>query len=730
MDELHTNKRRKKIISLLHEERLRQALNLINEGLEELNDWELHSIYAEINTAYGYMLEYFSKGMPDPNREQLYSELIGRCFILNDIVALSLNAEKSFDIYSQYRRKFKNNTATDILQVRLRENCANIAATSMLAQEESTNVKKELLEEHERILSETFYRIWCSNLWRGSDVENILQLINDTDITLNDRSSLVSAITLGALKCFEPVKVVLLCRLAQDSRNEIAVRALIGVIITVYMYADRIKYFPEITAALQTLAADSSIVRRIFTIQIQLLRSRETKKIDRKMREEIIPAMMKNHRLDGSKIGVDLIKELEEDGQNPEWDKWIEEDKIKDKLEEMSKWQIEGADVYMSTFSQLKRYPFFEELSNWLRPFDTNVPLISDIIPYDKRGTKSFLGAVCASRFFCNSDKYSFCFTFNQVPQEQRNMLLQQITEDEHIAKEGPDTETEIPKEKDAELIGNQYIQDLYRLFKVSKFTKEFDDPFAQPLNLLLKEGTAFLLEEKEGELRIFDYLVEKEYYNEAYAIGTICEKRGGGNSYQFFQKMGYSLQQMGEYRKAIEYYTKADIINPDTLWNIRRLAQCYRMLGEFKKALHYYQEAEKIAPENLSLLMQCGECHSLLKQYDEAFSLFFKVEYLESNSIRAWRAIAWCSFLAEKDEQARKYYRKIIDSHKHKAEDLLNAGHVEWINKNREEAISLYKKAKEMYDDDIFIHILNDKEILLSRGADAFELNLLRDIL
>ena len=193
---------------------------------------------------------------------------------------------------------------------------------------------------------------------------------------------------------------------------------------------------------------------------------------------------------------------------------------------------------------------------------------------------------------------------------------------------------------------------------------------------------------------------------------------------------MGYSLQQMGEYRKAIEYYTKADIINPDTLWNIRRLAQCYRMLGEFKKALHYYQEAEKIAPENLSLLMQCGECHSLLKQYDEAFSLFFKVEYLESNSIRAWRAIAWCSFLAEKDEQARKYYRKIIDSHKHKAEDLLNAGHVEWINKNREEAISLYKKAKEMYDDDIFIHILNDKEILLSRGADAFELNLLRDIL
>lgn len=729
MDEQRIMEIKRKVATLLHEEKLKQALNLLGEELDTLSDWDLRSSYAEIETAYGYMLEYFSKGMPDPDRERLYNELLGRCFVLNDTIALSRRAEKMFDIYSQYRRKYKNDTAADIMRVRLSENRANIAVTEMLPERESAIIEKELKEEHEKILSETFYRIWCSNCWKGKDIENIMLLLTDEEIAISDRATLVSAITLGTLKCFEPAKVLLLCRLAQQAKNETAIRALIGAIITIYTYSDRLKYYPEITAALQALISDATIRQRVVTIQIQLLRSRETKKIDRKMREEIIPAMMKNPRLDGSKMGVDLIKELEEEGQNPEWEAWIEQDKIKDKLEEMSKWQIEGADVYMSTFSQLKGYPFFDEFSNWLRPFDTNVPQISEIIPRDKIGSRTLLGAICSSRFFCNNDKYSFCFTFKQVPQEQRDMLMQQITGDADIAKEGPDTETEIPKEKDAELIGNQYIQDLYRFFKISKFKKEVDDPFAQPLNIVLKEPIAFLLSE-ESTLRIFDYLVEKEYYHEAYAVGTICEKRGKGKSFQFFQKMGYSLQKMGEYRKAIDYYTKADIINPDTLWNMRRLAQCYRLLGDFKNALHFYKAAEDIAPDNLSLLMQCGECHTILKEYDEAFSRFFKVEYIESNSVRAWRAIAWCSFLAGKDEQARKYYNKIFESSKTKGEDLLNAGHVEWVNNNKEEAIALYKKSKEAYGCNIHNYIMNDKEILLARGANEFELNLLRDLI
>ena len=59
-----------------------------------------------------------------------------------------------------------------------------------------------------------------------------------------------------------------------------------------------------------------------------------------------------------------------------------------------------------------------------------------------------------------------------------------------------------------------------------------------------------------------------------------------------------------------------------------------------------------------------------------------------------------------------------------------MNAGHVEWVNGNKEQAIAMYRKAKEAYGCNIYNNIINDKEILLSRGANEFELNLLRDII
>lgn len=60
----------------------------------------------------------------------------------------------------------------------------------------------------------------------------------------------------------------------------------------------------------------------------------------------------------------------EKDDTNPDWADAIEKSGLGDKLREMNELQLEGADVYMSTFSQLKSYPFFRDISNWFYPFD------------------------------------------------------------------------------------------------------------------------------------------------------------------------------------------------------------------------------------------------------------------------------------------------------------------------------------------------------------------------
>lgn len=68
--------------------------------------------------------------------------------------------------------------------------------------------------------------------------------------------------------------------------------------------------------------------------------------------------MMRNPRIgNANKIGFDETEDS--DDLNPEWENWIDKSGITDKLREMGELQMEGADVYMSTFSQLKQFPFF-----------------------------------------------------------------------------------------------------------------------------------------------------------------------------------------------------------------------------------------------------------------------------------------------------------------------------------------------------------------------------------
>jgi hypothetical protein len=52
------------------------------------------------------------------------------------------------------------------------------------------------------------------------------------------------------------------------------------------------------------------------------------------MREEIIPAMLKNPQLHSEKMGMDIMREIEEDEEkNPEWKEWGEKDEIKEKVD-------------------------------------------------------------------------------------------------------------------------------------------------------------------------------------------------------------------------------------------------------------------------------------------------------------------------------------------------------------------------------------------------------------
>ena len=117
------------VTTLLNDKRLKQAIDTLAGGIDELQDWELRTRFTEMQTAYTYMLDYMRQGMPDPDRERLHAELIGRCYIINDQIAVARLTEHSTKVYCQMRRKYKNLAALGGIYDRLKENAANFAVT-------------------------------------------------------------------------------------------------------------------------------------------------------------------------------------------------------------------------------------------------------------------------------------------------------------------------------------------------------------------------------------------------------------------------------------------------------------------------------------------------------------------------------------------------------------------------------------------------------------------------
>lgn len=723
------------VIKFINAGRLKDAITSLSEGIDDLQDWSLRTRFNQMQTSYNYLLEYMRNGTPDPTRENIYRKLLGDCLLLNEQISVARLTEGGNTFYFHNRRKYKNLDDLEKIYNSLCNNTEKRELTSIMGGNDSTP-DTNLEEEHEQLLDTIYNMIWCSSNWQKGDTELINKMIDDVALNADDRALIISAVTLSLLNCFEPVKVITLVKATTNEEAQLVARAVVGVIIILYANFDKIKYYPELIHAIESMRENEMTRRCIEKAQVQLLYCRETVKIDRKMREEIIPAMLKNPNLDKDKLGIDIIGEnYSDEDKNPEWEEWLEKNKIKKKLEEMSNWQSEGADVYISTFSQLKRFPFFNSIKNWLRPFSLNIPALSNTVTKDLLKKNNLLNGIFSSTNFCNSDKFSFCLAFQNIHKDQIDMFAEDIFGDEDISNKFGITPKLSPEEQ-IYTYSNMYIQDLYRFFRISNFSKDFCDPFSTSLNLMESEYLSPLVSSPDALLHIFNHLANKCYYNEAVFAGEIYESHIYNGDVEstdlFYQKMGYCFQKEERYNEAIEYYTRADIIRPNSPWTLQHIAQCYRLNEETNKALDYYLMAEEINPDSLPLLRQTGECLTALKRYEEAFARFFKLEYLNPGNINALRAIAWCSFLTKKEEQARSYYQKIFELEKGTFIDYMNAAHVEWIAHNNVDAIELYKKAKEMCGDDTkFFKTFNKDRIALEeRGITFDEFNMLRDLI
>lgn len=719
------------IITLLQQRRLKEAQAELDVCLWACSDWSLRSRLEQARMAYQYMLQYMRQGVNDPERQKLYRQLLAETWEIADQARIYLLDDVSTNYYhSLHRNKNKiekGNALADWLKVL--ESFPDDMAVCQLMPENKSSLETAL-DRHEQTGQFLFLTTWGNSAWTAEEEQQARAYLTSELLPVNDLCLFIGAILLSLMECFDHRKFSWLLEATTHANTQVNQRALVTIAIVLHIHPNRLSLYPELEARLSLLDEDGNLGKQLNRIYLQLLQSRETEKIDKKMREEIIPEMMKNASIMRNlKFGFEDTSE--ENDRNPDWGKAIEESGLGDKLREMNELQLEGADVYMSSFSQLKNYPFFQTPVNWFYPFDKYHSSVIKEFGLNPESKNAILSLILQSGLFCNSDKYSLCFTLFRIPEAQRTMMVSQMTAQDmnELMEEGKSSFLRQYAQR-PEVIANQYIHDLYRFFKLNQRRHEFRDIFKEEIALHRIPALKKILCRPELLVAVADFLFYKEYPVEALGVYQELTTMNYANA-DLFQKMGYCLQKEKRYKEAVDAYRKADVLKPDHVWTIRHLATCYRQMRDFPAALEHYRKAETIQPDNRNVVFLIGSCLAEMERYDEALQYFFKLDLMEDDCIKAWRAIGWCSFVSGKYEQAMKYYDKVL-ALKPIATDYLNAGHVAWRLGNIPKAVDFYgKAAAESGSREIFLEMFNkDKEVLIRQGINENDISLVLDLI
>lgn len=725
----------KDIFQLLEEGRLKEALTQLQAISMQTNQWALRNRIESTLMAYGYMLQYAGQGMDDPNRNNFYRQTLRTAYELTDETNVALMAQKTSALFYDRIRTFAIQPAKTYaeLQLQLEAYTEDSSTAPLLYHDENRRQVEmdKINQTHEQALTELFDKTWTTVLWSETEAQEAAGLLASMLVNANDIAVMVSAATLSLLRVFDAKKFGFLLDAYRYNSLQVSQRAIVGMVIALSKHTDRIQLYPSLISRLSLLCEEEDFQKNLYTIQMQLLITRETSKIDKKMREEIIPEMIKNSKkLNDPKFRFDETEDAED--RNPEWEEWIDKSGLTEKIKEMGEWQMAGADVYMSSFAQLKHYPFFNQISHWFYPFDLNLPLLAPLKKDFESSIFSPLRLIVSSDYFCNSDKYSFCLAMLGMPKAMKDMSMQQLEEQARMNEEHRDKlEQLLQKQTEAKGISRQYIQDLYRFFKLWMRHHEEEDIFQWKFNLWENPLLGNSLQQEDVTKELADYLLQKEYMDEAYSLyEKLMDKHT--QTAEVFQKAGYIQQKLKHYEKAIQHYKRADILQPDNVWTNKHLAQCNKLDGNMPQALEYYRKVEAAQPDNLNIALQIGQCLVRMGNYTEALSYFYKVEYLEKNPDNARRAIAWCSFITRKYEEALKYYYLIIEQSSPKAEDWLNVGHVHLVTGNIRQAIEAYRKAQPFFNShgELVRTFMKDRKDLLQAGISEEELAIVLDLL
>lgn len=604
---------------------------------------------ARLRETYGFVVAYALSGTPDPSRQSMIDATAAG---LRTLAARMLRIEKSVDTPSLYFSvvRFEATRPDGSPAAFARELLEKASRLSMAAFADPEGTSPEfagLRRENEEAASRWFRLVWTAFPLTDADATAITSVISADVAPASLKALTAGALMLGSIDWFDLRRLSLLLDLAADSDRATAMRATLGFAVAAAMAPDR-KLLEPLKARLDALAENPTWRDDLSAIFRQLLHTRDTERITRKMTDEILPSLQK--------LGSEL-KRNTPDPADPEsmefteeWAELIENSGIGDKVREMNEIQEQGGDVLMTTFGHLKNFPFFNDIANWFAPFDWSRSEIAGAA----REFGPFAEMLTSAPMLCDNDRWSAALALAGMPKAQRDMMAaqieaqqQQLAEMQHAALNAE------ARSRDA--LAADVVRSLYRFFRLYNRREEFTDPFATALNLLGVDILAAALDHDSLLAEAAGFYFTHGYYAEALPLLRQLESvMKSGSEADVYYRKGYSLAMLGDYAGALEAYERSELFGVDTENLDLQMAIALRKTGNHRRAAELFRKVSARRGGDDKTDLFTAASLAATGAWAEAAAIFYRVDYSRGLSNPFLRDLAMCEFMMGNNDKCR----------------------------------------------------------------------------
>jgi len=646
----------------------------------QINSDRLYAIKAD----YQVMIDYWRKGYKDPQLPQLLLKLMQRMYVLYGNVSTNARVLQSPIMSSLFMKAHLSprDWSVQVVREQLEMFVSDVALLDLEPPHTTAEKRRELYKKHGQLMSEIFAHILTSDLWTDGQGEAVEQLLLSPTVDSNDQQLIVSAMTLAAIDCFDMAKFRTLVHVYLQSADEnVRQRALVGwTFASNFILKESI--YPEVQTLVNQVLSDPDHVKEIVELQKQVFFCVSAEEDRKTIEQEIMPDLI-NNQPNITRDGVleqDDMKKLN-DILHPD-----EEERTLEKMEagfyRMIDMQKQGSDVYFGGFSQMKRFPFFNEISNWFAPYYANHPGIADI--KKKYGHLKFMQAIIDFGPFCNSDKYSFILSFENVFAQMTPEIRDMLDKGEAMIVQQMSAE-EIQKPA---YIRRIYLQDMFRFYRLYPGRPEFTNVFDQPSTTSAFIGApSYINTPIEAHLKeMASFLIKRNRKEDAcFLLNNIQDE-------QYFDYDYYILDAYLDDRYAEDSYQKALELKPGDERALLGLARAFFRRGKYQLALNQYNQLIDIHPDKKSYQLNKAICLTNLHRYEEAEQILFKLNYEHADNMNVARVLAWALTCDGKYEQALHLYDQVLADDNPAETDMLNYAFCLWFAGQIDEAANSFR--------------------------------------